>query len=343
MNLSAIPHFEQYLGPWAMKPEEFAALRSHVMGLNLHVHMDSPEARAAQARGYGSDPYVKDGVAIVRVHGTMMKHQSSLTMMGAACSTALARRELRSAVASENVGSILVHVDSPGGTVAGTAELAADVAAAASQKPAFAYIEDLGASAAYWVASSASKVYANATALVGSIGTYGVVYDESGAFEREGVKAYVIRAGEFKGVGTPGTAIEEKHLAEMQRRVDTLNSFFLNAVSAGRRLPLSRVQQIADGRVHVGDEARQIGLIDDVATLDAVFSALAKVRPPRERQAHAEAARLAEADPIAEFKAAVSQKMARGLNRQKATSAVVKEQPQLHRDYLNAVNPIRKR
>ncbi|MHB8862043.1 MAG: S49 family peptidase [Pirellulaceae bacterium] len=133
------------------------------------------------------------------------------------------------------------------------------------------FLDDLTASAAYWVASQATKVYANnKTALIGSIGTFAVLIDQSKRAEQLGVKVHVIKAGDFKGTGTPGTAITDKQLAHMQHIVDAANAEFLRGVATGRKMGSLAISAVADGRVHVAAEAKRLGLIDDVKPFDDV-------------------------------------------------------------------------
>lgn len=194
--------------------------------------------------------------------------------MGGGTSTVAARRQIRALAADPNVAAVMLHVDSPGGTVAGTEDLARDVRNLATAKPVHAYFEDLAASAAYWIGSQAQHISAGQSTLVGSIGTYAVVYDQSGAAAMEGVKAYVVRAGQFKGTGTPGTEVTPEQLAELQKTVDGLNALFLEGVASGRKMRADQVAALADGRVHVGVEAKKLGLIDQVETFDAALSRL---------------------------------------------------------------------
>jgi ClpP class serine protease len=116
---------------------------------------------------------------------------------------------------------------------------------------------------------------------VGSIGTYGAIFDYSGAAAMEGVKAYVVRAGKYKGMGTPGTEITQDHLAELQRNVDALNARFLSGVSTGRRMNSDRVAELADGRVHIGAEALALGLVDAVGSFDAAMQRLQTITHKR--------------------------------------------------------------
>lgn len=276
-----VPHLDEYFGVWSILEEPFRAAVARVRGIDLRAHIDGqqsqPQPKAYDAAG---DYQIEEGVAIIRLTGPMMKYVSSLS---GGTSTVVARRRIRNAVGNGSVRAILLQIDSPGGTVSGTHDLADDVAAAARQKPTFAYVEDLGASAAYWVASQATKVYANPTAMIGSIGTYAVIEDYSEQAEMLGIKVHVIRAGAFKGAGEPGTEITAEQLAEWQRIVDELNGFFVRGVAAGRSLDMEKVNDLADGRVHIGAAAKKLKLIDGVQSLDETLGQLARTSKPRTR------------------------------------------------------------
>ena len=269
-NLLQVPRLADYFGVWAMHEVSFRAAVCQAQGLDLKLHIEQfaqgngpLEARAdARGRDY---PVTSDGTAVIGLYGPLMKFVSSLAE---GTSTVGVRRQIRAAVRDKEVGAILLSIDSPGGTVSGTADLADEVKRAASKKPLIAYIEDLGASAAYWVASQAQKIFANRTAAVGSIGTYGVIWDQSAAATLAGIKVHVIRAGQFKGAGEPGTEITAEQLGEFQRLVDEYNEFFLRGIAAGRPLSLAEVRKLADGRVLIGQAAVEQKLIDGIQTFD---------------------------------------------------------------------------
>lgn len=258
-----VPHVHEYFGVWAVQEEPFRAGVERVNRLDLRAHVEAAQGEAqAGSTLYAVAP---GGVAVIDLAGPLMKFRTSLS---GGTSTVFARRQVRQAAGDEEVRAIVLRIDSPGGTVSGTRDLADEVAAAAKRKPVLAYVEDLAASAAYWIASQATAVYANATALVGSIGTFAVLWDQSAQAAQMGIKVHVVRAGDFKGAGTPGTEVTHEQLVEWQRLVNELNEHFLAGVAAGRRLPLARVRSLADGRVHVGASAVDLGLIDAVQTFD---------------------------------------------------------------------------
>lgn len=273
-----VPHIDEYFGAWSILLEPFRAAIERVNRLDLAMHVQTVRAQgellAAEGRfGYDVAP---GGVAIVNLSGPLMKYASSLS---GGSSTAVARRQLRNAANDEAVASILLRIDSPGGTVSGTADLADDVARAAKAKPLVAYIEDMGASAAYWIASQAPKVYANPTAIIGSIGTYAVLQDSSGWAEKQGLKVHVVKAGEFKGAGIDGTQITPEQLAEFQEMVNGLNEHFIRGVAAGRKLTLTKTRELADGRTYIGAAAQERDLIDGVQSFDQTLQQLQQRKP----------------------------------------------------------------
>lgn len=217
-------------------------------------------------------PYnVIDGVAVLDLKGVMTKAPTS---WGRGCSTTLMRRAVRQAASDNDVVAIGIVIDSPGGQVSGTADLANDVKAANIKKPVGCYIEDCGCSAAYWVASQGAIVHANDTAVIGSIGTVMVVDDTSEAAAKHGVKVHVISTGAYKGAGADGAKVTDDHLADFQRVTEDMNAHFIHAVAEGRDMSLGHAAKLADGRVHVGQNAADLNLVDKIGSFDQFLSAL---------------------------------------------------------------------
>jgi len=266
---TAIPHLSEYFGMWSMLERHFQGYWQFAQQLNISMHMQTQQAVAARATGAaGESLTIQDGIAVIGIAGSMMKHQSSF---GASSSTALARRKIRAAVRNPGVAGIFMVWETPGGTVAGTHELAEEIAAAGKHKPVWSFADDLCCSAGYWAACQAHKIFANPTASVGSIGVYMVVRDFSGAAEKAGIKVHVISSGGLKGAGTPGIVIPPEFLAEQQGLVNTFNETFVAAVASGRKLSIERARKLADGRVYLADAAKKVGLIDGVQSLESTF------------------------------------------------------------------------
>jgi signal peptide peptidase SppA len=273
------------LGTWAIAPRYAQSLTAGPQALLE----EDPGPRSRDGRSFP----VVGSVAVVPINGPMMKS----AFFGS--STLEARRQIRAAALDDDVSAILLLIDSPGGMVAGTSELAADVRAANGVKPVVAHIDDLGASAAFWVASQASLITANATAEVGSIGTFAIVEDTSALFEAAGIKVHVISTGPFKGSFADGAPITEEQLEALRVEIEDLNAHFQTAVRRGRGMTAAQLKQVSDGRVFIADKAKALGLIDRVASLDDTLGRLQTKRaargPSRARRAAA-AERLARLD-----------------------------------------------
>lgn len=247
-------------------------------------------------------------------------------------------QRVRMAAASPDVGSILLYVDSPGGTVAGCDDVAADIAAAAQQKSVIAFASDQCNSGAYYLASQATKIYANRSALVGSIGVYTVIVDTSKMAERAGLTVHVIKAGDFKAGAIPGVAISADALKEQQRLIDGMYDRFVGVVASGRKISRKRAGELADGRVHTAADAVKLGLIDGVSSLNVVFAQLQTGQLPGTSPAAAgnQVKGKPKMDAKAEFDEAVATYMERNPNKSKAEAArdVLVADPELRERYV---------
>jgi signal peptide peptidase SppA len=279
VDLSAIgfARLDEYFGLWSIEPTRGLALFDRGVNTDLLSHVLASatprlESKLQTIAVAGSDAQGATQIAVINVRGNLMKQQSSFD---SSSSTVQLRRDITNAANDPTIGGILLVIDSPGGSVAGTADLAAAVAAADKKKPVHAYGEDLVASAALWVASQASRFTANhATALIGSIGTFIGTYDVSGAAAMKGMKAKVYATGPLKGAGFPGTEITPEQDAYFQGIVDQTQTHFAEAVAAGRRMSLEKVKELATGGVFVAQNALKQGLIDGIETFEAAMSAL---------------------------------------------------------------------
>jgi signal peptide peptidase SppA len=265
------------------------AVLAQVRATDLFAHIANAPQRTAAAAGYDVAKVGKETVAVVTLTGVLMK---SVPSMQQGTSTIEARRAIRKAADDPDVSAILLAIESPGGTVSGTFDLAADIKAAAKKKPVWAQIEDLGASAAYAAASQADKIFANnATAEVGSIGTVMAVYDLSGQAEKEGIKTLVFKTGPIKGAGIPGSVITEEQQAHFQARVDEAQKSFDAAVQKGRGLTDKQLADVKTGGVFGATEALSRKLIDGIQSMDVTISQLAaEARRVNRTQSQARAA-----------------------------------------------------
>lgn len=173
--------------------------------------------------------------------------------------------DLRAAMADPKVKSIRLEVESPGGMVSGLKELADALHASAKTKKVTAHIEDVGASAAYWIASQADTITANPNAAVGSIGAYMTVWDFSKLLEEKvGIKVHLVKSGVHKGAGVFGTKVSDEQLRPMQELIDGITGSFRADVARGRGRKSDDIDEWMTGRVWRAEEAVGLGLIDKV-------------------------------------------------------------------------------
>jgi len=270
---------DQLFGWWGIEPTRFERMVAIAKGADLAaLRKEARKARKdAAASGLERPLYglTADGIAVVEVTGPMTKYETSFQALFGGTSTLRTRQALRSATRNAEVVGIMVLFDSPGGTAAGTSDLADEIRAADARKPTYTYAQDLMASAALWAGSAGRKLFANKGAEIGSIGAYGIVYDTSGYYAQEAVKVHVVSsAPPLKGAGVEGTEITPAQLAEWERQIKDLADVFVTELAAGRGLTKEKAQALHTGQVWVADKARELGLIDDVVSLDEAMRRL---------------------------------------------------------------------
>jgi signal peptide peptidase SppA len=231
-----------------------------------------PDPAAAPAPGYDN----RDGIAHISVSGTLMKTVPAWMAWYGIDATSYqdVARALDDAEADPNVTAIMLDIDSPGGQAAGIHAMADRIAA--TQKPVYAHIDTLGASAAYWMASQADQITAGRGSQIGSIGAYTVRVDLSRMAENDGIIVHLVSSGVHKGSGYPGTAISKEQLAEVQASIDALAKEFVIDVAGGRGRTANDIQPSADGRIFSAADAQARGLIDRITSDPAKDLQMAK-------------------------------------------------------------------
>lgn len=265
--------------PWAIEPAKLLEIQAiyatHLRGEKIDI--PSVEARLGrpldntQQKGYA----IQDGVAILSLEGVIAKRANLFMEISGGVSTQLAERDLKAALADPAVHSIILAIDSPGGTVDGTITLANIVAGA--EKPIATLASGTMASAAYWIGSAASAgVYiTDATTNVGSIGVVATHTDVSKAQATQGIKTTEIAAGKYKRIASQFEPLTKEGRQTIQDQVDHIYGLFVDAVAAQRGVSTDKVlQDMADGRIFIGQQAIDAGLVDGVSTLDALVTQL---------------------------------------------------------------------
>lgn len=183
--------------------------------------------------------------------------------------------KLDQAASDSNVKAVLLRIDSPGGTVAASQEIATEVAR--FEKPVIASVGDVGASGAYMVASQCDEIVANRTSTVGSIGVISEIPNVAGLLEKVGVEFTVLTAGEFKDAGSPYRSLTTSETALIQEEVDFAYDEFVQIVADGRGMSVGEVRKLATGWAWSGVKAKDLGLVDTLGTYEDAIDRAAKL------------------------------------------------------------------
>ncbi len=177
-------------------------------------------------------------------------------------------RQLRHFREDENIRAIVLRVDSPGGVVGPSQEIYREVAKTKKVKKVVASMGAVAASGGYYVVASADGIIANPGTITGSIGVIMEYTNFRELFEKIGLSAVVIKSGKFKDTGSPVRDItpeEERYLNEF---VNRLHQQFVAAIAEGRQMAPEAVQELADGRIYTGEDAKALGLVDRIGNLE---------------------------------------------------------------------------
>lgn len=297
--------YEALRTPWALMPEMLAVvadvLRFRAMGGRLtadeiRARIGSDESRPRpEARTLRADRGRKGGaIGIVPVYG-VIAHRTFEASSGMSSAEMIGAR-LQQFVDDPDIGTIVLDVSSPGGSVAGVPELADRIYQARKAKRIVGIANALAASAGYWLLSQADEVVVTPSGSVGSIGVYALHEDWSAWLEKEGVRITAIQAGNRKLEGAPWQPLNEEAKAHFQASVDEAYQKFTQAVARGRGVPVAEVrgERFGEGRVFSAKDALERGMVDRLESFDAMIDRLLQESAGASGRAGARA----EADPI---------------------------------------------
>ena len=243
------------------------------------THEDTIEYRrmvTATNRDWRIEQIYQDlgNVAVVSISGVIDKHLSSADLdCYGGCDLADVDKALSIAANDDDIESVVLNINSPGGSVIGVPETAARVKALCQTKQVFAFVDGLCCSAAYYIGSQADRIDAAPSAILGSVGVYCAVINQKEALKMKGIEVDLIKAGKFKAMGASFKALEPDERAMMQARVDGLHADFRAAVN-GTRPQVGTADM--EGQTFDGKQSLAAGLCDGLTTanLDEYASGL---------------------------------------------------------------------
>lgn len=184
---------------------------------------------------------------------------------------------LRKARNDKKVKGVVLRVNSPGGSAVASEIIHREVLLTRAVKPVYVSMGNYAASGGYYIACGADSIFADATTLTGSIGVFGLLPDLTGFFKHHlGIQRDTILTATYADVMTVGKPLNEKEFQVFKSLVKEVYDTFLVRVAEGRRLDKGRVHQIAQGRVWSGQDAKDLGLVDSITTLEGVVTAMKK-------------------------------------------------------------------
>ncbi len=263
-------------GPWAILPETLLELQgiyaTHLRGDKIDVR--AVEARLGRPLASEQQRYelLDGGVAVLRASGVMAPKANLFMQVSGGVSTQMLTAQFDSMAADPRVKAVVFAPDSPGGNVLGIPAAGKALRALADAKPTVTVVEGVMASAMYWVGSAANAVYIDGeTDMVGSIGVV-----QRLSWEPAAANSMDLVRGRYKRTSVNGQPPTAEVIAQAEAQLDYLYSLFVDTVADHRSTTSDLVlEHMADGRVFIGQQAIDAGLVDGVSTVSAMVEQLA--------------------------------------------------------------------
>jgi protease-4 len=176
----------------------------------------------------------------------------------------------------EDVKAVVLRINSPGGSATASEVIQREVRLTRQKKPVIVSMGDYAASGGYWIATGANHIFAEPSTITGSIGVFGLQFNVQKLANDNGITWDVVKTGRYADSSTVSRPKTPQELAIAQRSVNQIYYQFLNKVAESRKLPAQRVAQIAQGRVWSGQDAKQLGLVDDLGGIEDAINYAAK-------------------------------------------------------------------
>lgn len=224
-----------------------------------------------------------NGVAIIPLVGSFVNRGAYIGASSGLLSYEGVAHQLRQAGADPKVRTVILDMESGGGQALGAFETACAVRDLAAAKPVTAVVNGMACSAAYAIASAATRIITTESGISGSIGVVLLHVDREAAMTKAGLKPTFIHAGAHKVDGNPYQALSDDVRAGLQAEIDTLMSMFVSCVAAGRKNLTEAAVRATEARTFMGQEAVTAGLADEVGSFESALAALSgdRNRPAR--------------------------------------------------------------
>ncbi len=202
-----------------------------------------------------------NNIALIPISGEITSFgDSSLPFSASGASSEILVDLIKKANDDGSIKGIILEINSPGGTVVASKEIADAVKQ--SKKPVVAWIRELGASGAYWVASSSNWIISDPMSITGSIGVIGSYLEFEKLMQKYGITYEQLTTGKYKDTGSPFRALTNEERNLLQGKLNIIHDYFVTDVAKNRNLTKEQVDQLATGIFYLGVEAKDLGLVD---------------------------------------------------------------------------------
>ncbi|MEL0307827.1 MAG: signal peptide peptidase SppA [Flavobacteriaceae bacterium] len=214
-----------------------------------------------------------DRIALVYAQGSILYGEGSPTIMG----QETMNKALQSAREDRNIKAVVLRINSPGGSALTSDLIWREVEKTAKEKPVVVSISDVAASGGYYIATPATYIIAQPTSITGSIGVFGTLPNASELAEQWGVSSYTLSTHERSATYSPIRPLSDTFRAELTEGIEQTYQTFLERVASGRSMSIESVDAIAQGRVYLAPKALELGLVDEIGTLDDAINKAAEL------------------------------------------------------------------
>jgi len=214
-----------------------------------------------------------DRIALVYAQGSILYGEGSPTIMG----QETMNKALQSAREDRNVKAVVLRINSPGGSALTSDLIWREVEKTAKEKPVVVSISDVAASGGYYIATPATYIFAQPTSITGSIGVFGTLPNALELAEQWGVSSYTLSTHERSATYSPLRPLSDTFRAELTEGIEQTYQTFLERVASGRSMSIESVDAIAQGRVYLAPKALELGLVDEIGTLDDAINKAAEL------------------------------------------------------------------
>jgi protease-4 len=212
----------------------------------------------------GALPFTQEKIGVVEIFGPIMLSEDIV-------------EQIHKYADDSSIKAIIIRIDSPGGGVAPSQEIFNAVLKARQKKKVVASMATLAASGGYYIAVGADKIIANPGTITGSIGVIMGFVDLQELMKKIGISPVVVKSGPFKDIGANARPVTDADRKVLQAVIDDVYAQFVDAVAKGRKMDVAKVKTLADGRIYSGNQAKDLGMVDELGGMDEAVELTAKL------------------------------------------------------------------